>query len=282
MLENIDNITLEDIKGLHNAILANSQSSAIISAPVATDKKLFDTIANELSTLPQASKTFERIKPLELPDLSENKVVTITEDRNQAHIVQMFKINESGNVKDKAALMVLNQILGGDSNSRLFTDLREKQNIDTYRVGSSYNYNERGSELALEIMTTTQDKNNNIKQYQNIQKALDGFKKNINELISTSVSEKELQNAKLALKSRLVFATESNYDKHVLLGNYYGSAYGKNYVEELTNAIDNMSAIDIQKAAKIFLDKPSVTSILASKETIDANADYLKTVGTII
>jgi predicted Zn-dependent peptidase len=176
----------------------------------------------------------------------------------------------------------MNTILGETSQSKLFMNLREKQLL-AYMVKSRYTTDGKNGEIALEIKTTTDDpKTNNGKpQYDNIQKSLDGFKNNIIDIQTNLVSEEELKAAKLNLKTKVIFGCESSAGKTDIIQGGFNTPYGTQYLPELIKAIDNINQNDIRNAALLYLNKPSVVSIVASKNTIDNQQNYLKTLGEI-
>ena len=60
------------------------------------------------------------------------------------------------------------------------------------------------------------------------------------------------------------------------------SFYGLNLIPELEKAIDNITPYDIRELAKYYLSQPSLYMISGNKEAIEANKDYLKTLGEIV
>ena len=96
---------------------------------------------------------------------------------------------------------MVNTILGGSSNARLFSDLREKQNL-AYSVSSVIQSFENTGILTLQIQTTTDNKEAGIESFDNVQKSLDGFKKHTDLLQTELVSDEELQSAKMRLKQK--------------------------------------------------------------------------------
>ena len=279
ILEEIDNVTLEDVINFYNSIISNSQAVAVMTGPTSKNPGIKTDIINFLQNKLPVYKQFNYVNDVNVPLLKNTKVITQAEERNQAHIVQMFRIRESGNVKDQAAVYLLNKILGGDSQSRLFMDLREGQKL-AYKVCSSYTTNNKTGELTLEIKTTT--RSNKPDQYLNLQKALNGFKSNINRLIHTPVSQEELEGAKLSLKSDLIFTAESSQNVNGMILDGFNSPYGAVYNKELFDIIDKITPSDIQNAAKIYLTNPSVISIIASKDTLEKNKDYLLNLGQLV
>jgi predicted Zn-dependent peptidase len=150
-------------------------------------------------------------------------------------------------------------------------------------VKSIYSTDGKTGELGLEIKTTTKTSSNGqiIPQYENLQKSIDGFKKHINDLISVPVSEEELEGAKLAVKSEIMNDLESSSGKTGLLLSGLNSHYGKDFTNELLNTVDTITSEDIQKAANLYLNQPSVISIIASKDTIENKKDYLASMGNL-
>jgi zinc protease len=278
-IENLDNLTLNDVISSYSALISNSNAKTAVTGDFSTNNELLN---QTLSSLGQGLPTFNPVKAVPQNSqfaLPSNKVIVQTEQRNQADIVQMFRIDETGNVKDKAAILLLNEVLGGNSQSRLFSDLREAQKL-AYRVKSSYSSVDNKGALQLQIFTTTEN-SAYPNQSQNLKKSLEGFKKHINKLITELVPVAELEAAKLKIKSELLFASESVGGKNLLLAASLNTPYGKKYIEELFSAIDNTTPESIQKIAAFYLTKPSVVSVIASQNTLQANKNYLASLGEV-
>ena len=285
ILENIDQVTLADVKDFYNQIMAKPKvKSVVTTGQLSKDSGEFkDQIIKSLE------KDIPKVKKSEFVDnetsapLDCNKVVIEADDRNQAHIVQMFKIKETGDIKDIAALRILNTVLGGGMSSRLFMDLREKQGL-AYEVGSGYRSNNKMGRFVLAIKTTTRDEDEDgqvVPKYENLQKSLDGFKKHINLLIDEKVSPDELNDAKKYLKDTFGAQTESSAQKTGVVYSGFNSKYGADYAKKYLNAVAETTPEDIQRVAKMYLTKPSVISVLASKDTLDNSKDYLKSFGEL-
>lgn len=275
ILEKIDQVTLQDIKDFYNKVITNSQGIATITGPVDKTPNLENTIFSSLQTGINPSLKTKFVDIYQGKELEKPKVIAEAKDRTQAHIVKMFKIEESGNVKDQAALKLLNEVLGGNSQSRLFSDLREAKKL-AYRVKSYYLTNGAAGQVKLEIKTTTKE---NGQVNDNLKKSIDGFNEHINKLISTPVSKEELEAAKLTLKSAIIFDAESSAGKTTVLLGGFNSPYGSSHITEMLKTIDQITPEDVQKSALLFLNKPSVTSVVASPDTIEKNQDYLKQLG---
>lgn len=283
VMENIDNVTLDDVKGFYNQIMTNCKVKAVITGQLSKDSgelkaKILDSLEKDI---PKVRKFVLPQKELSAP-LNASKVITEADDRSQAHIVQVFKINETGNIKDHAALDVANTILGGGMNSRLFMDLREKKKL-AYEIGSRFASNNSVGYFAMFIKTTTKDEKNGtlVPKYTNLQKSIDGFKKHINLLINKKVPDGELNEAKKYIIDAMGSEMESSLNKTMIVSTGVNTKYGPNYTKKYIKAIEDVTAEDIQKVSKMYLTKPSVISVLASQDTLDNSKDYLKSFGEI-
>ena len=278
VLKNLDKVTLDDVKTLHQQLLADSQGVIAIDGAVNSTPGLGNNVFMELQSgirfnKPQHSVAIPESKPLE-----QNIIIAEPEKRSQASIIQIFKIKESGNIKDHAALLLLNEVLGGNSQSRLFMDLRETQKL-AYRVNSSYMSDGKYGNLALLIKTTTEDDLKGA-SYDNLKKSIDGFKKHINKLTAKPVSVKELEDSKLQVKTDLD-CREFSSVRSGRIQKGFDTLYGSQYNNSLYDVIEQLTPQDIQNAAKLYLSQPSVISLIASPETIENTKPYLNSLGNL-
>ncbi len=274
-IKNLDYLTIDDVKSLYFGIMSDAIAKTTISAP---EKEKQRNLTN-LQGISLKFKPYEYKFNPDTYELKENEVLIQSEDRNQASIEKVYKIKLSGNIKDTATMMVLNSVLSNGKEG-LFEDLREKQKL-AYAVKSNFITNNKDAILQLNIKTTTQDPDNGLEYHQNVQKSIEGFNKHINKLVNEKVTEEDLNAAKLALLSKVIFNTESTGGKHAQISQNSESFYGTDYTKEFVKAVENVTAEDVQKAAQINFKKPAVTSLIASQETLDKNAAYLRTQGTI-
>ena len=274
--EDLDKVTFEDVVNYYKNFTNNAQCKVALSGDF-SDKSLIDKIYNNISNNGRKFLPSNTLNELEIKNIHNTKIITEVQERNQADIAQLFRIKETGNIKDKAAIMLLNEVLGGNSNSRLFSDLREKQKL-AYQVNSSYNSKDNEGTLTLRIFTTTED-SQNPNQFENLQKAIDGFRKHIENLVTHQIKLEELEAAKLQIKSKLLFGLETTAGKNAMLTISMDSLYREKYLASLFKAINDISTEDIRKIASYYLTNPSVISVIASDKTIKKNEKYLKSLG---
>ena len=274
ILKDLESLTMDDIKQLYNSILQNGKASIAIAAPFDKKPELSNILFNNLSNFKPA-KEFS-VAPL--PDIytptEQTKVLTDTDHKNQAEIVEAFKYRVNQNAKDKATIALLNTILGGNPSSRLFSDLREKEKL-AYHVKSNFETNENIGLFTLKIGTTTDNKETGEQSFDNVQKSIDGFNRHIERIKTEKVSDEELENAKLSLKNSILNSNHDSGDKAANLLAGLKSPYGISRENQLFDQIDKITADDIYNAANyIFAGKPTY-SIVATEDTLKANKKYL-------
>lgn len=281
VLKNIDNLQLEDVKGLYKYIMANAQAQIAISGPIESTPGLKNEIFKELSTDFPTFKTFKPVLFNSYIPIKEKNIVLQENSKSQAEIQMGYKFKTNNNLKDSITLNLMNIILGGTPSSRLFSDLREQQKL-AYQVKSKINHFDNSGIISLFIKTTTDDSQSEVKSYDNVQKSIDGFNKHIQKLKTEKVSEEELENAKLNLKNIILNGSELTSDKNEVILSGLKSAYGVSKNNQILDEIDKITVDDIQTAANYVFKDPATISITATKNTLENNKNYLKTQGNII
>ena len=84
-----------------------------------------------------------------------------------------------------------------------------------------------------------------------------------------NVSQKELDDAKLMLKTGILNSLETNSDKLATIHSDAETPYDIHHTQALLDAIDKLTPDDIRAAANYVFAKPCVTSIVASQKTLD-------------
>ncbi len=269
-LKTVDSLTLDRIKAIYSEIMQDAQGYAVLSANTEEKPQLQAEFMNSLASGIQNLKPYTpNLAPVFIPNQTE-QILTETENKLQSEIQRSYKFKKTGNIDDQAKLMILNMILGGNSTSRLFQDLREKQKL-AYRVSSSLLSIGDTSAITMSIGTTTDDDTDPLSSPVNIQKSLEGFNKHINKLKTELVSEEELKKSKLMLENNILSSMESSLSRLSDISIGKASMYGIKETQYLLDAIEKLTPADILAAANYAFASPPVTSILASERTLKAN-----------
>lgn len=125
------------------------------------------------------------------------------------------------------------------------------------------------------ILTTTDNKDIGEISYVMLKNNY-GFNRQIAKLKAGEFTDKDLENAKLAMKANLL-NTEGSSKKLDTINLGLNSKYGITYANKLYNEIDTITKQEIVDFAEKIFRNPPVYSIAASKDTLENNKDYFKT-----
>lgn len=191
-----------------------------------------------------------------LPVLNENKIITASrEDASQAQVLLGW-YGPPISSEDFAPLTVLNNLLGASGlSSRLFVELRDKKGL-AYAVRSTYEVFRYASNFTVYIGT----------EPKNIKIAIDGIYEEIGKLISTPVTEAELDAAKKNILGKRAIFHETNSQQCNYMGLYCALGIGAAFDTKVPELIKQVTKADIQKVAQKYLSKHNVTSVLAPSE----------------
>ncbi|MGN0032019.1 MAG: M16 family metallopeptidase [Candidatus Gastranaerophilaceae bacterium] len=272
--ESLDTITLDDVKNFYNEAFVKGMGKVVVTAPFSKHPELKQQIFNAIGTYGKAQPVDVSLNQVYKP-IETAQVYTEANKKNQAKILQGYKFKNSGNLKDKTCVTLLNQILGGSPSSRLFMDLRETRHL-AYSVGSDVSYNDDIGIFTLSIGTTTENLETGEKTFDNIKKSIDGFNDNIKKITTEKITQEELDNAKRNFKSDLLSSLETGAGKNSMIEMGNDSLYGIDYMNQVFEEIDKITVDDIYNTANnIFAGKP-IYSLTATQASLDANKDFLQ------
>ena len=279
-LKTIDSLQLDDVKEFYREVLASASSNFVATAPFGKNIDLKTLIVQSQSANQLKFKSSTpKLTPIFTPNPQTNVVYDV-DVLNQAQIYKSYNFPLSGNIDDEVKFEMVNTILGGSPNSRLFSDLREKQNL-AYSVFSSIQSFENTGVLTLGIQTTTDHKDQGVQSYDNVKKSLEGFEKHTKLLCNELVSDDELEAAKMKLKQNVIARTQNPLYENNMLAINVEEPYGIKRIDKYIEAIDNVTKEDIQEAARFIFSYNPTISILASEDTINSQMNYLKTLGKV-
>lgn len=274
VLANLDNVTLNDVMGLYQYYLQNGKAVAAVTAPFSQKPELKDIVFNRMSGCPVVKQNkyslFENYIPVE-----NSKVFQKESNKSQADVSMGFKYKLPDNLKDEVTLKILTYTLCSSNEIGLFNTLREKEKLAYSVSADNIAYDNNGMFLC-NILTTTVDDLTQKPSYENVQKSIDGFKRQINLLREGQFSDEDFQKIKNGLKAILIRNSETTKDKTWILLNELKSKEGLNRKNQELNMIDSITKQDVINMANyVFAGNPTY-SVIANKATLDANSQYLK------
>ena len=272
ILNNLDCITLEDIKDCLLYLKNNSRATVVANLPEQNKENTKREILRNVSNYQKVYSNKVELIKLYKPQ-AKTEVLLEENSNSQADIAEIFRFKMDNDLKTKVVASIMNSILSGSSIG-LFDTLREKEHL-AYSVHSSLNSFGDEGEILLNILTTTDNKANNEMSYENLQKSIDGFNRQINLLKLGKFTFQDLENAKLLMKSNLL-NNEGVYSKVMDINVGLNSQHGITYLNKLYKEIDFVTMKDVQDYANyVFSSKPTY-SIVASKDTLEYNKEYLE------
>lgn len=272
--DNIDNVTLKDVSDLYQNIMQNSSATIAVAAPL-SDRKVINAV-NKLSQMPSVKQKNPQYMNIYKPN-EKSVVRTEVLPHSQADIMQGYKFKVSGNIKDNTTFDLMTIILSNGDTTGLFNNLREKEKL-AYAVNAQYGSTEDIGNITCSILTTTDDKGTGQKSYDNIQKSINGFNRQINKMKNGEYTDKELEVAKKIMKKELLDSSYSQEGISRATSFGLGTPYGADYANKKYEMIDNITRADITAAANYAFSNKPIYSITATKDTLDANKEFLNSI----
>ncbi len=248
ILENLKNITKEDVINAYRAIVDNSKKVAVFVGDLDFEK-VHGLVQNYFADI---TPSIEELPRLRRPELSKTKEVeVIQQDLNQAHILKGWIVSTADS-DDYAPISLLNIILGASGlSSRLFLELRDKKGL-AYVVRSAYDVARLSANFSIYIAT----------EPGNIETSLKGFDEEIQKIKTVIVSEEELENAKNNLFGKWAFIGETNSQQANWLAHYGIMGFGFDFHEKAVEKIKQVTVKDIYDCANKYFNDTFVLSVL--------------------
>lgn len=248
ILENLKNITKEDVKKAYKEIFENSKKVTAFVGDLDFDR-VNSVLEKEFGDIPVS---IDKLPELVKPVLNEAKNADIIQsDLNQAHILKGWLVG-SADSSDYPAIALLNIILGASGlSSRLFLELRDKKGL-AYVVRSAYDVARRSANFSIYIAT----------EPKNIETSLKGFEEEIEKIKTNLVSEEELENAKNNIFGKWAFISETNSQQANWLAHYGIMGFGFDFHKNAVEKIKAVTPQDIKDCANKYFNDKFVLTVL--------------------
>ena len=153
----------------------------------------------------------------------------------------------------------MNTILGSSGlSSRLFLELREKQGL-AYTVRSVFEPYMLSGNFFVYIGT----------EPKNIKTSLEGFKKEIDKIMTELISDEELETAKNNAIGKRQFYQEVNMLEASLKGYYEFIGLGFDFEEKIKQMIKSVTKEQLLEVAKKYFSTPNALCVLAPKKYLE-------------
>jgi zinc protease len=216
-------------------------------------KKFVKEVEKKLKGLKATGKRLT----VELPavTLAEPRTKLNHKESSSAWIVMAYP-TPGPSQKDYLPAQVLDCVLGGSMNSRLFTELRDKKGLG-YQVGSFYAGYSRDAFVGAYIGTRP-DK---------FEVARDAILEEVGKLRSAGITDEELINTKKYLRGAYIIDLESNASQVTSFATNECFGIGYDFADRYLEGIVNVTKDDVLKVANAYFATYALGSILPESAT---------------
>jgi predicted Zn-dependent peptidase len=250
-MNDIQTWTLKDIQDFHKTYYQPKNAILIVTGDV-DPKQVFKS----------AQKEFELIKnELPIPDVKfiepeqdGPKRVMIYKESEVEMVAIAFHIPNFQN-PDQVKLSAISGLLSDGKSSRLYSDLVDKKHL----VNQIYAYNMENKDPGIFLFLATCNPGIKAEDVEN------EIKKQIELLVTSKVSQAELDKVKINTKAEFIYSLESSTSVADLFGSYLarGDIAPLEHYEE---SINKLTLDDIQTTAKKYFDFSKSTTVILRKK----------------
>lgn len=221
-LEDIEGITPQALYTCYKEMLADSIVEIFVTAD--EDATITDKFAQAFAgRAPQTAK----ILPVEIMPQQQAQSFSEALDIVQGKFCLYYTIERPLTEDERYVMLVASSIYGGTASSRLFKNVREKQSL-CYYCAAAYN----GFSGSMRVDSGV--------EHDNCEKAIEAVQKELHDVISGEITEKEIAETKLVLLNSLdaiydgLHGLEAWYLNEAIRGTWTSPQQAKDKVEAVT------------------------------------------------
>lgn len=184
-LEEVDGINPTDLYKCYREMLVNSTVEIFVTAQ--QDDAITAKFAQAFEC---AENSGSAILPIEVMEKTEAETYSEAMNIVQGKVCLFYTSERKLTEEERYHMLVASAIYGGTASSRLFKNVREKQSL-CYYCGAAYN----GFTGSMRVDSGV--------EHQNCDKVVEAVQKELNDLISGEITEKEIAETKLVLLNSL-------------------------------------------------------------------------------
>lgn len=251
-MEDLDNITLEDLQNFYQTYYAPNNAVLVVAGDVrpnevlALAKKHFGGIPKAQTPSPM---------PITLPPQTQMREETLEMAVQLPVIIGGYRVPGSGHA-DQPALEVAGLILSRGQSSRLYKKLVREQQLSVGAGGFPLVFKDVGTMLIFAFFTPDKDPT----------QVKEALLAEVERLATEPIDEKELQKAKNQLTAQYIFGLDSISrvalelaEAEVIYGDY------KEF-EKAKTKYDNITAADVQRVAQTYFKRENLTIVTLKPE----------------
>ena len=221
-LEDIDGITPQALYECYKQVMADSIVEIFVTAE--EDQTITDKFAQAFSGRGQQTT---KILPLEIMPQTQLESYSESMDLVQGKVCLYYTCERALSEEERYVMLVASNIYGGTASSRLFKNVREKQSL-CYYCAAAYN----GFSASMRVDSGV--------EHQNCDKAIEAVQKELSDLITGEITDKEIAETKLVLLNSLdaiydgLHGLEAWYLNETIRGTWVDPQEAKSRIEAVT------------------------------------------------
>jgi len=244
-LETINGLTPRKIRDWHRARLAPNFMTISFVGNISMQEA--ENLVTSRFGAWKKVKALSPKLPVKITGIKKEKTEVI--DKNQVHIVVGF-LGPKTDPEDYYAFRVLDAVLSGGMDSRLFSEVREKRNL-CYTVYSTFDRNvERG---AFRVYTATDPERE--------QEALDAIMAVLKDVRDNGITDRELQSAKNYISGMYKVGFQDYSAQADSYASYEMMGLGYRRVDTFADDINLVTKEDVLRVAKKYFDLEDYTIV---------------------
>jgi len=247
-IESIEGITVADIKKQYQKLVGGNNIIFSVSTDLPPAK-----ISGIIRTGLEGIKP--EVTPIAAPSLAlqPEKDGFISYDRNQSFVYKGFAFNHLDS-KEMTAVVLLNEIMGGNVGSRLWY-LRQEEKL-AYAIYTQYSADKYGAMFRAAIGTDTSK----------VKKALGSLDREWDRLVSDGITAEELDDARINMKNNLNFYIDRKSSRANNMAVYEYAGYGYRAILNMIEMTEKITLDEINNFIKSkFVDDRKYLSIVGKK-----------------
>jgi zinc protease len=257
----INSITQTDLKKFHEANYLPNDSLLIVLGDF-DDKKMEELVKSSFGSWSQGERKTKELPVM--PQQKDRRVYLVDRPDSTQSAVVLGNLGIKKKDPDYFAVKVMNQILGGSANSRLFLNIREQKGY-TYGAYSSISARVYPDAFTAGASVRTEVTEPAIKE----------FLFELERIANSSVTKEELDDAKKYLTGQfqLGLETQSGLAQRLLEVGLYGM--DDKYLESYTDKYMAVSVEDVQRVAKkVIQSKDLVIAVVGDAKKIKSGLEH--------
>ena len=248
-MADLDAATLEEARAFH-ANFYRPDNAVLIVAGNFDQQQLDRWVDEHLGAIPRPNRPILRHQGSEAPREEDRAITAYGPNVPLPAVIYTWQ-RPKQNHRDSAALAVLDQILSGGQSSRLFQSLVYERQLAQSAATLNFGLEDAGI-FALQAIVASG------KEIADVESALSA---EIARLRNTRVSDAELEEARTELISQTLFSREAPEDRAFEVGQSVTGANDPRWGDRLLEAIQRVTAADVQRVARQYLGDDTRVSI---------------------